>query len=67
MAEPDNLWDVRTDFGLGTHCIASQPTDPARTIAAADAKITGLTPGKSYDVYGVFTPTTMKTGRCARA
>jgi hypothetical protein len=50
MTEPDNLWDVRTDFGLGLTVFQAINEDaPVLT-----QMITGFTPGASYDVYAVF-------------
>jgi hypothetical protein len=49
-AEPDNLWDIRADFGLGFSVYQAI----AENAPQLTQKITGLVPGKSYDVYGVF-------------
>ncbi len=51
MAAPDNLWDIRTDFGLGLTVFEAIGED----VPQLTQKISGLTPGKNYDVYGVFT------------
>ena len=50
MAEPDNLWDVRQDFGLGFTVFQAAGEDAPQLTQ----KVTGLVPNKSYDVYGVF-------------
>src|SRR5687768_4764535 len=51
VGEPDNLWDLRTDFGLGLNVFQSSGGENAPELTQ---RITGLTPGNSYDVYAVY-------------
>jgi hypothetical protein len=51
VAEPDNLWDLRSDFGLGLNVFQASGAENAPELTQL---ITGLTPGNSYDVYAVY-------------
>jgi hypothetical protein len=54
-AAADGLWRIRQDFGLGQGGIFTVYEASAEDAQQLTQKITGLTPGKSYDVYAVFT------------